>query len=95
MHPEEDCRLVTVVFEDKFNREMYLVDPGLWHELPGEIRPVCLFLTVNRQADPFLAREASWTPTARRIPGMSRLWPQQVWQRSHGFAWPRTWHRPV
>ncbi len=48
-------RLETGVFEDKANRgHVYLVAPALWPELLGEVVPVCLFLAVNRQGDPFL-----------------------------------------
>lgn len=54
VRPGEEWRLESGVFEDKSNREMYLVVPGLWQELPGDIQLVCLFLTVNRQGSPFL-----------------------------------------
>ena len=52
--PGEDWRLETGVFEDKVNREVYLVQRDLWAELAGEVYPVCLFLAVNRQGDVFL-----------------------------------------
>jgi hypothetical protein len=29
--------------------ELFLVDPSLWSELAGEIRPIALFTTINRQ----------------------------------------------
>jgi hypothetical protein len=54
VRPGEDWRLETGVFEDKMNREVYLVQPSLWAELAGEVYPVCLFLAVNRQGDVFL-----------------------------------------
>jgi hypothetical protein len=54
VRPGEDWRLETGVFEDKMNREVYLVQRDLWAELAGEVYPVCLFLAVNRQGDPFL-----------------------------------------
>jgi hypothetical protein len=49
VHPSEDYRLETAVLELKDERESYLVDPGLWAELPGEIVPKVLFTTINRQ----------------------------------------------
>jgi hypothetical protein len=51
VRPGEDWRLETGVFEDKINQEIYLVGHALWSALAGEISPVCLFLTVNRQGD--------------------------------------------
>lgn len=44
-----EWRLETGVFEDKINREVYLVDPSLWADLLGEVYPVCLFCAVTRQ----------------------------------------------
>ena len=52
--PGEEWRLETGVFEDKVNREIYLVQRDLWAELAGEVYPVCLFLAVNRQGDVFM-----------------------------------------
>ena len=46
-----EWRLETGVFEDKLNREVYLVDPSLWSGLLGEVYPVCLFCAVTRQND--------------------------------------------
>jgi hypothetical protein len=54
VRPDEDWRLETGVFEDKVSRDVYLVRRDLWGELAGEVSPVCLFLTVNRQGDVFL-----------------------------------------
>jgi len=54
VRPGENWRLETGVFEDKANRETYLVEPALWSELMGEIFPACLFYTVTRQADVML-----------------------------------------
>ncbi len=54
VRPGEEWRLETGVFEDKANRETYLVQPSLWPEMLGEITPTCLFLAVNRQGDAFL-----------------------------------------
>jgi len=49
VHPGADYRLETAVLELKDDRETYLVEPSLWHELPGEIVPKVLFTTINRQ----------------------------------------------
>jgi hypothetical protein len=49
VRPGEDYCLETAVLELKDERESYLVDPGLWAELPGEIVPKVLFTTINRQ----------------------------------------------
>jgi hypothetical protein len=48
-HPDSSFRLETAVIELKEDRETYLIDPELWHELPGEIVPKVLFTTMNRQ----------------------------------------------
>jgi hypothetical protein len=50
----EDWRLETGLFEDRVNRDLYLVRRELWDELAGEVYPACLFLAVNRQGDVFL-----------------------------------------
>ena len=49
VHPDAAYRLETAVLELKEERETYLVDPDLWHELSGEIVPKVLFTTINRQ----------------------------------------------
>ena len=49
----DEWRLETAVFEDKVSRDTYLVEPSIVPELLGEVIPVCLFLAVNRQNDPF------------------------------------------
>lgn len=54
VRPGEDWRIETAVFEDKINRESYLVERGLWNELIGNIYPVCLFTAVSRQGNVFL-----------------------------------------
>lgn len=48
-HPDKSFRLETAVIELKEDRETYLIDPELWHELPGEIVPKVLLTTMNRQ----------------------------------------------
>jgi len=69
VHPGEDWRLETGVFEDKVNREVYLVRRDLWPELAGEVYPVCLFLAVNRQGDTFL-----WPCKLPGADGRSNTW---------------------
>lgn len=56
VRPDEGWRLQTVIFEDRngINSEAYLIEPDLLAELAEEIRPVCIFCTVNRQGDLFL-----------------------------------------
>lgn len=49
VHPSPDYYLETAVLEHKQERETYLVDRGLWSELPGEIVPKALFTVINRQ----------------------------------------------
>jgi len=49
VRPGEEWRFETAVLELKDERETYLVDSKLWSELPGEIIPKVLFLTINRQ----------------------------------------------
>ena len=65
----EEWRLETGIFEDKINREIYLVRPSLWPELMGEVQPVCLFLAVNRQNDPFI-----WPTKLPGLDGKSNPW---------------------
>ena len=69
VRPGEDWRLETGVFEDKVNREVYLVRRDLWAELAGEVYPVCLFLAVNRQGDVFL-----WPVKLPGTDGRSNTW---------------------
>ena len=73
VRPEEAWRLETGVFEDKINRDMYLVQPSLWGELLGEVTPVCLFSSITKQGDLFLwpcklpgadGRSNSWNESA-------------------------------
>ena len=49
VRPEEDFQYSTGVLELKEEREIYLVDPDLWSELPGEIIPKILLTTINKQ----------------------------------------------
>lgn len=49
VHPAPEFRLETAVLEFKEEGETYLVDPGLWQDLPGELVPKILYLSVTRQ----------------------------------------------
>ena len=69
VRPGEEERLETGVFEDKLNRDVYLVQRDLWAELAGEVYPVCLFLSINRQGDVFL-----WPCKLPGTDGRSNTW---------------------
>jgi hypothetical protein len=64
-----EWRIETAVFEDKINRDDYLVDRTLWSELAGEIVPACLFLAINRQGDVFL-----WRVKLPGLDGRTNTW---------------------
>ena len=64
-----EWRLETGVFEDKINREVYLVDPPLWSALLGEVYPVCLYCAVTRQNDVLL-----WPVKLPGADGKSNSW---------------------
>lgn len=49
VHPDPDYCFETAILEMKTDRELYIVDPSLWNELPGDILPMAIFTTVNRQ----------------------------------------------
>ncbi len=49
VHPDPDWHLATMILELKEDREVYLVAPDLYAELLGEIVPVMLYPTINRQ----------------------------------------------
>ena len=69
-----EWRFETGTFEDKESREIYMVDPSLWSELPGDVNPTCLILTISRNsAVPFFwplklpgldGRTCNWHSTA-------------------------------
>lgn len=73
VRPGEEWRLETGCFDDKVNRETYLVERSLWSELANEVSPVCLFTTITRQQDVFLwpcklpgadGKSSSWADSA-------------------------------
>jgi hypothetical protein len=49
VHHNPDWHLATMILELKEDREVYLVAPELYAELLGEIVPVMLYPTINRQ----------------------------------------------
>ena len=49
VHPGEDYRLDTAIIDLRDDREVYLVAPALRSELFSEIKPVRLYITINRQ----------------------------------------------
>ena len=49
VHASEEYQLTSAILELKDDRETYLVAPELRHELFGELIPVTLFTTINRQ----------------------------------------------
>jgi hypothetical protein len=54
VHPDPTFRLETAVLEIKEDREIYLLSPDLWPEMPGEITPKILFTAIDRQNVVFL-----------------------------------------
>ena len=84
VRPGAEWRLQTAAFEDKVQRETYLVDRALWSDLHGEIQPVAIFATINRQADVFLwpcklpgtdGRTNSWLDSALAAAQLAeRVW---------------------
>ena len=65
----ESWRLQTAIFEDRVSKEQYMVAQELWAELAGEVFPVCIFVTVNRQGDVFL-----WPTKLPTSDGRSNSW---------------------
>ena len=49
VRPGDDWHLETGIFEDKIQREIYLISHDMWGELAGEISPVCLSPTITKQ----------------------------------------------
>ena len=49
VHPDPAYQIETAVLEFKEERETYLVAPGLWDGLLGELTTKVLFTTINRQ----------------------------------------------
>ena len=68
-HSAEEYRLPTAVLEDKTDHETFLVDPSLAGELAGEITPIVLFTSINRQGVLFL-----WPVKLPRADGRHNEW---------------------
>ena len=49
VHPGSEWYLETAILEFREENESYVVESSLWHELPGEIVPKVLYVTINRQ----------------------------------------------
>lgn len=72
VHPDADYCVETALFEDKLEREMYLVDRSLWGILGKDIKPTALFTAVDRQGNvslwpvklPGQARTNAWNESA-------------------------------
>jgi hypothetical protein len=69
VRPGEDWRLETGLFEDRLNRDIYLVSRSLWPELAGEVFPAVIFTTISRQGSVFL-----WPCKLPGIDGRSNTW---------------------
>jgi len=54
VRPEPEFQLDTAVIELKEDREIYVLDPEIRHQLPGEWAAVRLYTTINRQGILFL-----------------------------------------
>jgi hypothetical protein len=48
VHPGEEMYLQTFLFEEKDQREFYLVDPSLWECLANDLVPTLLHVTITR-----------------------------------------------
>ena len=69
VHPGDDWRLETGIFEDQINQEGYLVERNLWPELGDDVRPICLVTTINRQGD-----IALWPLKLPGLDGRTNAW---------------------
>ena len=85
-HPEEEYRLPTAVLEDKTDRETFLVDPSLTGELAGEITPILLFTSINRQGVLFL-----WPVKLPRADGRRNEWNRSAMEAA--FLATKRWVR--
>ena len=74
VHPDQAMSFDTAVYEDKEERETFLVAPGMRGELAGELRPVLLLAAITTSGTLFLwpvplpdgsGRRSAWHETAR------------------------------
>ena len=86
VHPAAEYRLDTLVLELKEDREIYLIDPALGSQLPGEIAGVTLFTSMSRQGVLFLwpirlpdpqGKRNLWNESARKGADLG----MQMWVR--------------
>jgi hypothetical protein len=66
VHPDASYRLTAAILEFKEDREIFLIDPGIASELPGEISARSLLTAVNRQGVVFLWPARLPNPDGRR-----------------------------
>lgn len=73
VRPGAEWRVETGLFEDKINRDIYLVDRSLWGEMMADVYPACLFVAITRQQNVFMwpcklpgtdGRSNSWNESA-------------------------------
>jgi hypothetical protein len=69
VRPGDEWRINTAVFENKIDREMFVVSQALRDELAEEMYPVVLLLGINRQSDVFL-----WPARLPGIDGRTNHW---------------------
>ncbi len=78
VHTHPDYCFETALLEIKMERmghELYIVDPSLCDELPGDISPMALFTTINRQGVLTL-----WPIRLPDSQGRHNSWPQSALQ---------------
>ena len=95
VHPGDDWRIQTAIFELEADRETYLVDRSLWGELSGEISPALVLVCVNRAGDLFLwrcklpgpdGRPNTWNESALRIAQSAEAqWTRMAANMAAGF----------
>ncbi|MBV8589830.1 MAG: hypothetical protein JO212_07165 [Acetobacteraceae bacterium] len=80
-HPDASMSIVTTVFSDREEREVFLVSPELRVELAGDLKPVLLITAVTRQNVTFLwpvalpdesGRRNPWAETAREAAELAK-----------------------
>jgi hypothetical protein len=80
-HPDQDMWFNTGIFEDKEEREVFFVTPAMRDALVGEIKPVTLAVTINRQSVLSLwplklpteeMRYNAWSETAREAAELAK-----------------------
>jgi hypothetical protein len=81
VHAGEDMQIVTGVFIDKEEREVYFVIPELRYELAGELKPVMLVTAISRQGVVILwpvglpdegGRRNAWADSSREACEMAK-----------------------